>query len=92
MDINDQITIKVKDSTGTFVNLFGGFVTDIDVEVTQASSTAISEVIQVTAMGALSKLPKALTTGVLSKDYDGNQIYTILSQVLFNTWNEVPAG
>ena len=92
IDVNDQITIKVKDSTGTFVNLFGGFVTDIDVEVTQASSTAISEVIGVVAMGALSKLPKTLTEGVLSKDFDGDQIYTILSEVLFNTWNEVPAA
>lgn len=92
MDINDQITIKVKDSTGTFINLFGGFVTDIDVEVTQASSTALSERIKVIALGALSKLPKTLTQGVLSKDFDGNQIYTILSQALFNTWNEVPAA
>ena len=92
IDVNDQITIKVKDSTGTFVNLFGGFVTDIDVEVTQASSTAISEVIGVVAMGALSKLPKTLTEGVLSKAFDGTQINTILSQVLFNTWNEVPAA
>ena len=92
MDINDQITIKVKDSTGTFVNLFGGFVTDIDVEVTQASSTALTERIKVIALGALSKLPKTLTEGVLSKDFDGNQIYTILSQALFNTWNEVPAA
>jgi hypothetical protein len=92
MDINHQITIRVKDSTGTFVNLFGGYVTDIDVEVTQASSSAISETIQVTAMGALSKLPKALTNGVLSKAFDGDQIYTILSQVLFNTWNEIPAA
>lgn len=92
IDINDQIIIKVKDSTGTFVNLFGGYVTDIDVEVTQASSTAISERIKVVALGALSKLPKTLTTGVLSKDFDGDQIYTILSQALFNTWNEVPAA
>ena len=92
MDINDQITIKVKDSSGAFVNLFGGFVTDIDVEVTQASSTALTERIKVVALGALSKLPKTLTEGVLSKDYDGNQIYTILSQALFNTWNEVPAA
>jgi len=92
MDINDQITIKVKDSTGTFVNLFGGFVTDIDVEVIQASSTTVSESIKVVALGALSKLPKTLTDGVLSKDFDGNQIYTILSQALFNTWNEVPAA
>jgi len=92
MDINDQINIQVKDSSGTFVNLFGGYVTDIDVEVTQASSTAISERIKVVALGALSKLPKTLTEGVLSKDFDGDQIYTILSEALFDTWNEVPAA
>jgi hypothetical protein len=92
IDVNDQINIQVKDSSGTFVNLFGGFVTDIDVEVTQASSTAISETIKVVALGALSKLPKTLTEGVLSKDFDGDQIYTILSEALFDTWNEVPAA
>jgi hypothetical protein len=92
IDVNDQINIRVKDSSGTFVNVFGGYVTDIDVEVTQASSTAISERIKVVALGALSKLPKTLTEGVLSKDYDGDQIYTILSEALFNTWNEVPAA
>jgi len=92
IDVNDQINIQVKDSSGTFVNLFGGYVTDIDVEVTQASSTAISERIKVIALGALSKLPKTLTEGVLSKDFDGNQIYTILSEALFDTWNEVPAA
>ena len=90
IDVNDQINVKVKDSTGTYINLFGGYVTDIDVEVTQASSTAISERIKVVALGALSKLPKTLTTGVLSKDFDGDQIYAILSEALFNTWNEVP--
>ena len=92
IDVNDQINIQVKDSSGTFVNLFGGYVTDIDVEVTQASSTAISERIKVIALGALSKLPKSLTNGVLSKAFDGDQIYTILSQTLFGTWNEVPAA
>jgi hypothetical protein len=92
IDVNDQINIQVKDSTGTYVNLFGGYVTDIDVEVTQASSTAISERIKVVALGALSKLPKTLTEGVLSKDFDGDQIYTILSEALFDTWNEVPAA
>ena len=92
IDVNDQINIRIKDSTGTYVNLFGGFVTDIDLEVTQASSTAISESIKVVALGALSKLPKTLTTGVLSKDFDGDQIYTILSEALFDTWNEVPAA
>lgn len=92
MDINDQVTVKVKNSAGTFVNLFGGYVTDIDVTVSDSGSNGVSERIKVIALGALSKLPKSLTTGVLSKDFDGNQIYFILSDLLLNNWNEVPAA
>ncbi len=92
IDINDQVTIKVKDSSGTFVNIFGGFVSDIDVTVSDAGTNGISERIRVIALGALSKLPKSLTEGVLSKDFDGNQIYSILSDLLLNNWNEVPAA
>jgi hypothetical protein len=44
------------------------------------------------ALGALSRLPKALTTGVLSHDFDGDQILTILTDLLINSWNEVPAA
>jgi len=92
IDVNDQVSIKVKDSTGTFVNVFGGYVTDREVSVTSSGTGGINELIRVTALGALSKLPKTLTNGVLSKDEDGDQIYTILSAALFNTWNEVPAA
>lgn len=92
IDVNDQVSIKVKDSTGAYVNVFGGFVTDREVSVTSSGTGGINEVIRVTALGALSKLPKTLTDGVLSKDEDGDQIYTILSEALFNTWNEVPAA
>ncbi len=92
IDVNDGLSIKVKDSTGTYVDLFGGFVTDSSVEVSSTGTGGINETIRVTALGALSKLPKTLTDGVLSKDYDGNQIYTILSEALFNTWAEVPAA
>lgn len=92
IDINDQVIIKVKDSTGTYVNVFGGYVSDIDVTVSDAGSNGISERIKVIALGALSKLPKSLTTGVLSKDFDGNQINTILTDLLLNNWNEVPAA
>ena len=92
IDVNDQVSIKVKDSTGAFVNVFGGYVTDREVSVTSSGTGGINEVIRVTALGALSKLPKTLTEGVLSKDEDGDQIYSILSDALFNTWNEVPAA
>ena len=40
----------------------------------------------------MSKLPKILTQGVLSKAFDGDQIYSILSGLLYNTWSEVPAA
>lgn len=92
IDVNDGLSIKVKNSSGTFVDIFGGFVTDSSVEVASTGTGGINETIRVTALGALSKLPKTLTDGVLSKDYDGNQIYTILSESLFNTWAEVPAA
>lgn len=90
-DVNDSVVIKVKNSSGVYVPLFGGDITDIDVTV-QTGEPTITQAITVTALGALAKLPKTLTEGVLSKDFDGDQIYTILSQVLFGTWNQVPAS
>lgn len=92
MNLNDQVSIKVKDSTGTFVNLFGGYVTDLDLEVKSSGTGGMVQNMKIIALGALSKLPKSLTDGVLAKDFDGDQIYTILSALLFNTWNEVPAA
>lgn len=92
MNLNDQVSIKVKDSTGSFVNIFGGYVTDLDLEVSRSGTGGMVQNMKIIALGALSKLPKTLTEGVLSKDEDGDQIYTILSALLFNTWNEVPAA
>jgi hypothetical protein len=89
IDVNDNVLIKIKDSTGTFVNLFGGDVTDIQVQVLNSSDTQTNQVMRVTALGALSKLPVSLTEGVLAKDFEGDQIYTILEDLLLNNWNEV---
>jgi hypothetical protein len=92
IDVNDGLSIKVKDSTGTFVNIFGGSVTDSQVEVTSTGTGGINESIRITALGSLAKLTKTLTEGVLSKDFDGNQIYAVLADTFFNTWAEVPAA
>jgi len=87
--INDSITISVKDSTNTFVPIFGGSIVEFDVAVATASTVALTQSVRILAVGALARLPKALTDGVLSKDLDGIQIADILSEVLFNTWAEV---
>lgn len=91
-DITDSITISIQDSTDTFVPIFGGEIVDIGITVQTASQVALTQSINVLAVGALARLPKALTDGVLSVALDGEQIATILNEVLFNTWSEVPAA
>jgi hypothetical protein len=88
-DVNDSVVVKVKNSSGTYVPIFGGDISDIDVKV-RTGEPAITQDVTITALGALAKLPKTLTEGVLAKDFDGDQIYSILLEILFNQWNEVP--
>lgn len=90
--INSNIGVSVQDTSGTFVAIFGGNVVDIGLEVRDIGSTLFTQTYSITALGALARLPKALTNGVLSKDFDGDQIFTILSEVLFNTWAQVPGA
>ena len=91
-DINDSFDLQVKDSTGSYVSLFGGDVSDVTVEV--GNTGAIDTVIRYTiiAMGSLTKLTKEIWDDNISQDEDGNQIYTILSSVLLGTWNDVPSA
>lgn len=92
VSINSSISIEVKDTSGVFVPIFGGSVVDIVVEVRDVGSTTFTQTYLITALGALSRLQKALTDGVLSKDFDGNQILSLLTDLLVNNWNEVPAA
>jgi len=90
IEINNSLTIELQDSTATFVPIFGGSVVDVGIAVAEVGSIDYAQRITIIALGALARLPKALTDGVLSQDFDGDQIYTILSEVLFGSWQEVP--
>lgn len=92
VEINSGVTVYVNDSTGTPVALFGGSVTDLIVGVQTGGSIGVTQTIQIVALGALSRLPKVLTEGVLTKALDGAQIRTILESALFARWNQVPAA
>jgi hypothetical protein len=89
VSINSTISVSIKDSTGTFVAIFGGNVVDIGLEVRDVGATSFTQTYSIIALGALARLPKALTEGVLKKEFDGDQIYDILKNVLFSTWAEV---
>lgn len=92
VEINSSISVEIQNTSGTYIPIFGGNVVDIGLEVRDVGSVMFSQTYNIIALGALARLPKALTDGVLSKDFDGNQIYTILQAVLFDTWAEVPAA
>jgi hypothetical protein len=90
--INSGITVFVNNSAGTPVAIFGGSVSDILTTVERSGTGGLVQTVTITALGALSRLPKVLTTGVLSKDFDGDQIYDVLDGILYGAWNEVPAA
>jgi hypothetical protein len=90
--VNSSLSIGVQDTSGDYVPIFGGSVVDIEIEIRDVGSVAFSQVYTITALGALARLQKALTEGVLSKDFDGNQILSLLTDLLVNSWNEVPAA
>lgn len=91
-EINDPISVEVRDTNNNFVSLFGGFITDLAIEVATAGSTALSQRVSILATGALARLNRAIFNGNLSHNFDGDMIYEVLSGVLFDSWDEVPAG
>ena len=92
IEINDSVTIELQNSTATFVPIFGGTVVDFGIGIAASGVIGINQSVSITALGALARLPKALTDGVLTQDFDGDQILTILTDLLINSWNEVPAA
>jgi hypothetical protein len=87
--VTDSLTIEVQNSAGNYIGIFGGFITDFIIEVTETGSRSYTTVADITAVGALSRLSKSNWTETLHQDHDGDQIYQLLVDLLVNSWNEV---
>lgn len=90
-NVGSSITVEVTNSSAVYVPIFGGTISDFTIAVNRAGTIGYTTSANITALGALSKLPKIIDTGILSADQDGDQIYTLLSGYLLGQWNEVPA-
>jgi hypothetical protein len=90
--VGTGLAVEVTNSSGTYVPIFGGYISDFTIAVNRAGSIGYTTTATITALGALSKLPKIIDNGILSQDYDGDQIYALLSNYLLGQWNEVPAA
>lgn len=92
VSINSTIGVSVKDTSGTFVAIFGGNVVDIALEVRDVGSTMFTQTYSITALGALARLPKIIFTDALARDFDGDQIFEVLQSALFGSWASVPGA
>lgn len=90
--VGTGITVEVTNSVGTYVPIFGGLISDFTITVNSAGALGYTTVASITALGALSKLPKIIDAGVLTQDFDGDQIYSLLQNYLLGQWNEVSAA
>jgi hypothetical protein len=90
--INSAIGVSIKDTSGTFVPIFGGNVVDIGLEVKDVGNTMFTQTYSITALGALARLPKVIFTDALPRDFDGDQIFDVLQEVLLSQWQSVPGA
>lgn len=90
--INDGISLQIKDSTGTYQTLFGGNITDLTIGVNTTGSVGTVYSYTITALGSLARLARTISEGVLTSDFDGNQIYTLLTEFLLADWNGLSAA
>jgi len=90
VSINSTIGVSIKNTSNTFVPIFGGNVVDIGLEVRDVGSTMFTQTYSITALGALARLPKVIFTDALARDFDGDQIFEVLQNVLFASWAQVP--
>lgn len=90
--INDGLTLQIKDSTDTYCTIFGGNITDITTSVGATGSVGSVYSYNIIALGSLARLAKTITEGVLTSDYDGDQIYALLTEFLLGDWNGVSAA
>jgi hypothetical protein len=89
INITEPITIEVKNSAGTYKQLFAGTVSDFNIGVRSPDEAGFVTTGTILGIGALSKLPKAIYNTALASARDGEQIALILDAALSLTWDEI---
>ena len=89
INVTEPITLELKNSTGTYVTVFGGEVSDFNVGVRSPEETGYITTGKILGIGSLAKLTKAVYNTALAEALDGAQIAEILGQALSLPWNQV---
>lgn len=89
INVTEPITLELKNSTGTYVTVFGGEVSDFNIGVRSPEETGYITTGKILGIGSLAKLTKAVYNTALAESLDGAQIASILGGALNLNWNEV---
>ena len=89
INVTEPITLELKNSSGTYVTVFGGEVSDFNIGVRSPEETGYITTGTILGIGSLAKLTKAVYNTALAEGLDGAQIAAILGAALNLSWAEV---
>jgi hypothetical protein len=89
INVTEPITLELKNSSGTYVTVFGGEVSDFNIGVRSPEETGYITTGTILGIGSLAKLTKAVYNTALVEELDGEQIADILGAALNLNWNEI---
>jgi hypothetical protein len=89
INVTEPITLDLKNSSGTYITVFGGEVSDFNIGVRSPEETGFITTGTILGIGSLARLTKAVYNTALTEELDGEQIADILGAALNLTWAEV---
>jgi hypothetical protein len=89
INVTEPITLELKNTSGTYITVFGGEVSDFSIGVRSPEESGYITTGTILGIGALAKLTKAIYNTALAEGLDGAQIAAILGAALNLTWAEV---
>jgi hypothetical protein len=89
INVTEEITLELKNGSGTYVTVFGGEVSDFNIGVKSPDETGFITTGKILGIGSLAKLTKTVYNTALAEGLDGAQIAAILGSALNLNWNEV---
>ena len=89
INVTEPILLELKNSSGTYVTVFGGEVSDFNIGVRSPEETGFITTGTILGIGSLARLTKAVYNTALAEGLDGAQIAAILGNALNLNWNEV---
>jgi hypothetical protein len=89
INVTEPITLELKNSSGTYVTVFGGEVSDFNIGVRSPEESGFVTTGTILGIGSIARLTKAIYNTALAEGLDGAQIAEILGAALSLPWDQV---